>query len=128
MKTKYKPQNELVMEDVLNNLDVQFEKEFREELFIVESDIQDDGFDALKDFYNGFNSEVQEREECLQAKLYRNVITIKEFEELEAIAVVKYPEVKFDEIEDFYRMTYSKSDEIERIVISKKENADMIVG
>ena len=116
------------MEDVLNNLDVQFEKEFREELFIVESDIQDDGFDALKDFYNGFNSEVQEREECLQAKLYRNVITIKEFEELEAIAVVKYPEVKFGEIEDFYRMTYSKSDEIERIVISKKENADMIVG
>jgi len=128
MKTKYKPQNELVMEDVLNNLDVQFEKEFREELFIVESDIQDDGFDALKDFYNGFNSEVQEREECLQAKLYRNVITIKEFEELEAIAVVKYPEVKFGEIEDFYRMTYSKSDEIERIVISKQENVDMIVG
>lgn len=116
MKTIKKPLQESEINNVLDNFNNTFESEFKDELFATEPNVLDDGFCELNDFYSDFLIEVGEKEERLQERLNKGVITHEEFEELEAIAVVKYPEIKFEEIADFYLFSYSVTDKIKAYI------------
>lgn len=112
------------MEKLLDNFETTFDKEFNNELFVINPQSNEDGFLALEEFYEEFNKETEDREIFLQNRFCNGVITKKEFEELESIAIIKYPEIKFEEIADFYKFSNIKS---EKIVFSNlNESVEMI--
>lgn len=123
-KTIIKAIKDLDMEKLLDNFETTFDKEFNNELFVINPQSNEDGFLALEEFYEEFNKETEDREIFLQNRFCNGVITKKEFEELESIAIIKYPEIKFEEIADFYKFSNIKS---EKIVFSNlNESVEMI--
>lgn len=101
-------------EIVLDSFSTAFDKEFNEEILNINVDLSQDGFLALEDFYKEFNIEVEGKEIVLKDKLFKGIITAKELEELENIALVKYSGIKLEELTAFY--LYSNREERERLV------------
>jgi hypothetical protein len=89
-------------EVVLNNFLETFDKECEVEVFGIDPDFATNGFYTLDEFYLEFNKDVKEREINLQHKLCNSVMLREEYEELEEIALVKYPGITLDEVENFY--------------------------
>ena len=106
------------IELILRELDYTIDNEISRKRLPILTGISSERFPELDDFYAFFDKEIKDREEELQDKLYRRDFTEEEYNELEEIAMIKYPEILTEEVADFYIFTHPKNDENKRLILA----------
>jgi len=120
MKRNNKVLSETEIKAILHEFDYIFENEVNRQRLPLISDFIAEYYPDLDDFYIFFEHETELKERILQDKLYNNVITEKEYDELEEIAMIKYPEIPADEISNFYIFSHPNNDDNKRLIIKTK--------
>lgn len=105
---------------ILHEFDYIFENEVNSQRLPLISDFITEYYPELDDFYIFFEHETEKKERELQERLYNKVITEKEYDELEEIAMVKYPEIPADEICNFYIFSHPNNDDNKRLIIKDR--------